>query len=224
LIERAREAAFEFSEKLPNFICQEFMSRSVQRGRGEEMTQDVVSAEITYDNGQESYRNVKINDRATDRGMQELGGSWSTGEFASTLLELFHPDTDAQFRSGGASSISGSSAQVYDFQVRSENSHWRVRAGSQTLTPAYQGSVWVDPKTARVLRIEMQARNIPSDFPMHQVESAVDYSYVFIGGTSVLLPVHAESLGCERATSVCSHSVIDFRNYHEFKSEIKIGN
>jgi len=27
LIERAREAAFEFSQKLPNFICQEVMSR-----------------------------------------------------------------------------------------------------------------------------------------------------------------------------------------------------
>ncbi len=198
------------------------MSRFTQRGREEEMPLDVVSAEIIYDDAQESYRNVKINDRPTDKGLQEIGGSWSTGEFASTLLELFHPDTDAQFRSGGASSISGFSAQVYDFQVRSENSHWMVQSGSQTLTAAYGGSVWVDPKTARVLRIEMQARNLPSDFPMDTVESAVDYSYVMIGGTSFLLPVHAESLGCERGTSDCSHNIIDFRNYHEFKSEIKI--
>lgn len=223
LIERAREAAFEFSEKLPNFICQEFMSRFIERGR-EEMPLDVVSAEIIYDNAQESYRNVKINDRPTDKGLEEIGGSSSTGEFASTLLEIFHPDTDAQFRSGGASSISGFSAQLYDFQVRSEHSHWRVHSGSQTLVPAYQGSVWVDPKTARVLRIEIQARNIPSDFPMDTIESTVDYSYVMIGGTSFLLPVHAESLGCERGTSACSHNRIDFRNYHEFKSEIKIGN
>jgi hypothetical protein len=98
-----------------------------------------------------------------------------------------------------------------------------VRFGSQTLTAAYQGSVWVDPKTARVLRIEMQARNIPSDFPMDTVESSVDYSYVTIGETSFLLPVHAESLGCYRGTSNCSHNIIDFRNYHEFKAEIKIG-
>ena len=95
-------------------------------------------------------------------------------------------------------------------------------AGSQTLVAAYGGSVWVDPKTARVLRIEMQARNIPSDFPMDQVESAVDYSYVTIGGTSFLLPVHAESLGCERGTSNCSHNIIDFRNYHEYKVDFKI--
>lgn len=223
LIERAREAAFEFAEKLPNFICQEFMSRQVQRGR-EQTPMDVVSADIIYDNGHESYRNVKINDHPTDKGMQEIGGSWSTGEFASTLLELFHPDTDAQFRSGGASSIAGFTAQVYDFQVRKENSHWRVQAGSQTLTPAYGGSVWIDPKTARALRIEMQARNVPSDFPMDAIESAVDYSYVTIGGMSFLLLVHAESLGCQRGSNACSHNVIDFRNYHEFKTEIKIGN
>ena len=222
LIERAREAAFEFSEKLPNFICEEFMSRFTQRGREKEMPLDVVSAEIIYEDTQESYRNVKINNRPTDKGLQEIGGSWSTGEFASTLVELFHPNTDAQFRSGGASPISGFSAQVYDFQVRRENSHWMVHSGSQTLVAAYGGSVWVDPKTARVLRIEIQARNISPDFPMDTVESAVDYSYVMIGGRSFLLPVHAESLGCERGTSHCSHNIIDFRNYHEFKSEIKI--
>jgi hypothetical protein len=106
--------------------------------------------------------------------------------------------------------------------VRRENSHWMLQARSQTLAAAYGGSVWVDAKTARVVRIEMQARNLPSDFPMDTVESAVDYSYVMIGGRSFLLPVHAESLGCERGTRYCSHNIIDFRNYHEFKSEIKI--
>jgi len=222
LIERAREAAFEFSAKLPNFICEEFMSRFTQRGREEEMRLDVVSAEIIYRNAQESYRNVKINDRPTNEDLQEIGGSWSTGEFASILLELFHPDEGAQFRSGGASPISGSSAQVYDFQVQRENSHWRVTSGSQTLTPAYGGSVWVDPKTARVLRIEMQARDIPSDFPMDRVESAVDYSYVMIAGASFLLPIHAESLGCERSTSNCSHNIIDFRNYHELQVDFRL--
>jgi len=198
------------------------MSRFTQRGRQEKMPLDLVSAEIIYEDGQENYRDVKIDNHPTDKPLQEINGSWSTGEFASMLLELFHPDTRAQFRSGGSSAISGSSAQVYDFQVQSENSHWTLHAGSQSVAAAYVGSVWIDPNTARVLRIEMQARNIPSEFPMDTVETAVDYSYVRIGETSFLLPVHAEALGCERGTSNCSHNIIDFRNYHEFKSEIKI--
>jgi len=221
LIEKAREAAFEFSENLPNFICQEFMARFSQRGR-EERPLDVVSAEIIYSNGQESYRNVKINDRPTQEKLEEIGGSWSTGEFASTLLSLFAPNTDAQFRSGGTSTVAGVGAQVYDFLVRSENSHWQVQVEGQNLSPGYQGSVWIDPTTARVRRIEMQASNLPPDFPLSTIESAVDYSDVTIDGVAFLLPVHAESLGCQRGTNQCDHNVIDFRNYHEFKVDVKI--
>ena len=198
------------------------MSRFAQQGRGEKVLQDLVSAEIIFEDGEESYRNVKINNHATDKHLQELDGSWSTGEFATSLLLLFDPASKAQFSSRGSTTISGSQAQVYDFQVQRENSHWRLSAESQTVTPAYAGSVWVDPNTARVLRIEMQARNIPSDFPIDAVESAIDYSYVLVGDKSFLLPVHAESLGCHRGSSYCSHNIIDFRNYHEFKSEIKI--
>ena len=79
--------------------------------------------------------------------------------------------------------------------MQKQNSHWKVEAESQTLHPAYQGSVWVDPATARVLRIEMQATDLPPDFPLNTVETAVDYSSVTIAETPVLLPVHAETLG-----------------------------
>ena len=221
LIERARYAALQFSQKLPNFICEEYMARYAQQGEDKRLL-DLVSAEVTYNKGQESYRNVKLDQHPTDKGIEQLNGSWSVGEFASTLLDLFSPYTDAQFRPGGVSPIAGQDAKVYDFRVRSENSHWRVQAESQTLRPAYKGSVWVDPATARVLRIEMQAVNMRSDFPMDTVESAVDYSYVTIAGASFLLPVHAESLGCGRGSAACSHNIIDFRNYHEFRVNTKI--
>ena len=42
LIERARQAASQFSRKLPNFVCEELMSRFVQRGRDQEMQQYVL--------------------------------------------------------------------------------------------------------------------------------------------------------------------------------------
>ena len=198
------------------------MSRFTQKGRGEKVLQDLISAEIIYEDGEESYRNVKINNRSTGKHLQELEGSWSTGEFATSMLILFDPASKAQFSSRGSTNISGFRAEVYDFQVPSETSHWKLSAGSQTATPAYTGSVWVDPNTARVLRIEKQARNIPPAFPIDAVESAIDYSYVPVGGKSFLLPVHAESLGCQRGSSYCSHNIIDFRNYHEFKGDIRI--
>jgi hypothetical protein len=221
LIERARYAAFQFSQKLPNFICQEYMARYVQRGQ-DKRPLDIVSAEVVYNDGQESYRNVKVGGRPTDKGMMEMGGSRSTGEFASMLLDLFASNTDARFQSGGRTVISGSIAEVYDFRVRQENSHWMVEAESQSIHPAYKGSVWVDPATARVLRIEEQAIDLPSNFPMDDIETTVDYAYTTIAANSSLLPVHAETLGCERGSPNCSHNIIDFRNYHQFKVDVKI--
>jgi hypothetical protein len=222
LIDRARVATLQFSQKLPNFICQEFMSRFTRQGRGEKTLQDIVSADIIYEDGKETYRNVKINNRPTDKHLQDIDGAWSTGEFASALLDLLDPASKTHFSSGRASAIASLSAQVYDFQVQASNSNWRLQVGSQTVAPAYTGSIWVDPNTARVLRFERQARNIPSDFPIDTAESAIDYSFVTIEGKSFLLPVHAESLGCQRGSSFCTHNVIDFRNYHEFKGDIKI--
>ena len=210
------------SQKLPNFICQEFMSRFTRQGRGEKTLQDIVSADIIYEDGKETYRNVKVNNRPTDKHLQDIDGAWSTGEFASALLDLLDPASKTHFSSGRASAIASLSAQVYDFQVQASNSNWRLQVGSQTVAPAYTGSIWVDPNTARVLRFERQARNIPSDFPIDTAESAIDYSLVTIEGKSFLLPVHAESLGCQRGSSFCTHNVIDFRNYHEFKGDIKI--
>lgn len=88
LIERARYAALQFSQKLPNFICQEYMARYAQQGEDKRLL-DLVSAEVTYNNGQESYRNVKLDQHPTDKGIEQLNGSWSVGEFASTLLIFF---------------------------------------------------------------------------------------------------------------------------------------
>lgn len=222
LIDRARVAALQFSAKLPNFVCQEYMARFTRQGRGPKVPQDIISAELVYEDGRETYRNVKVNNRATNKSLDQIDGAWSTGEFASALLDLFDPASKARFSAGRASAASGISAQAYDFQVQAANSHWRLSVPSQSVVTDYTGTIWVDPNTARVLRIEMQARNIPRDFPIDTVESAIDYSYVTIEGKSYLLPVRAESLGCERGSSYCTDNVIDFRNYHEFKGSGKI--
>ena len=63
------------------------------------------------------------------------------------------------------------------------------------------------------------ARALPGEFPMDRVESAVDYENVRIGGREFLLPVHAESLSCQRGTNNCTRNTIDFRNYHAYEAD-----
>jgi hypothetical protein len=37
-----------------------------------------------------------------------------------------------------------------------------------------------------------------------------------------LLPVHAENLGCQRGTPICTKNTVDFRDYHKYSGESTI--
>ena len=224
LIAKATDAALEFTETLPNYICQEMISRfQSERQPPDFVAVDVVTTDLVFENRKEDYRNIKINGKPVNKSIDQIGGAYSTGEFGAILFNLFAPTTQAEFHARREARIAGINARIYDFEVKRENSNWSVHMGSQVYVPAYNGSVWIDPKNGRVLRIEMQARGLPQEFPSDHVETALDYEYVRLGGTEqFLLPTHSENLACQRGTALCSKNVIDFRNYHKYAGESTI--
>ncbi len=224
VIQQTREKAAEFGGQLPNFFCQQMTTRYESDHPREGWTAlDIVTADVAYEEGRESYKNIKINNRPVNKSMEDIGGTRSSGEFASILEDLMSPDTAAIFRKNGTDSIAGRSAWVYTFEVPRERSHWRVEAPAQLYYPAFKGSVWIDKQTYRVLRIEQEASNIPILFPFDTVETATDYNYVRLSTPQeYLLPVDAEVLSCVRGSSNCARNRIEFRNYRKFESESSI--
>jgi hypothetical protein len=223
LVQKASDAALDFTETLPNYVVQEVASRYESTSSPPSWHAiDVVSADLVFENYKENYRNITINGKPTTKPLEETG-AWSTGEFGTLLVDLFSPATAAEFHYRREGRTSGIDAKIYDFEVKRENSHWDIHFNSQSYTPAYVGSAWIDPKTARVLRIEIEAKGFPPTFPADHVESATDYQYVRLGGAQqFLLPAHAEILSCQRGTNNCSKNTIDFRNYHKYTGESSI--
>jgi len=227
LIRRATDAAMDFTEGLPNYICKENMARYQSETHVPNwQAMDIVAADVIYENHVESYKNLSINGKPLKKSMEEMDGSWSTGEFGSVLANLFSPGTAAGFQYKKDSRAGGVMAKVYGIDVTHANSAWNIRVGGQSYRPAFRGAVWIDPQTARVLRIEMQAYGFPGDFPTDHVEQATDYEYTRLGDAhQYLLPVHSESLWCQRSSDLCSLNRIDFRNYRKYAGEstIKFG-
>jgi hypothetical protein len=225
VIDMAREEAFSFSETLPNYVVKQFTTRyvtEVARNRGTSWRAlDTITADLVYQDGKESYKNFLVNGRVS-RDAPEKSGSWSSGEFASTLQDIMSPITNAEFHGKRTTTIVNRAAYRYDFSVEQQNSHWHIEASGQFYQPAYTGSVWIDKDNYRVLRIELSARDMPRSFPLDQVESSVDYDYVLIGDQKYLLPSHSEALSCLRGTSDCSRNTIEFRNYKKFGAETNI--
>jgi hypothetical protein len=223
LIRRATDAALEFTEGLPSYVCQEMVTRYQGEGKPTRWSAlDIVTMNVVYENGKEDYRDIKVNGKPK-KTLEETGGAWSTGEFGTVLIDLFSPATAADFVFQHESRVNGIAARLYDFSVDKEHSHWSIHMGSQSYDPPYKGSVWIDPKTSRVMRIEMQAYGFPGSFPTDHAESATDYQYIRLGDAKqYLLPTHAETLTCQRGTDFCSRNAIDFRNYHKYTGESSI--
>ena len=223
LISQTTDWAATFTQGLPNFVCQQTTTRYMEESKAAGwQALDVLSAKVVYEDGKEDYKEITVGGRRTNKSMMDLGGSTSTGEFASVLISLFAPASRTQFKFYRSTTVEKTAAAIYDFKVALPNSNWTIRVGGQSLRPAYSGSVWIDRATAEVRRIEMQADNVPKDFPMDSLQLAVDYDKVSLGTAQFLLPTHAENLSCQRGTTLCSKNAIDFRDYHKYSGESTI--
>jgi hypothetical protein len=224
VLAKARQAAAEYSGMLPNFFCRQVTTRfESDTPKDGWQARDTITADLTFENGTESYKNIRVGNQAPKDSMEDVGGNWSTGEFASLVEELFDPGTATTFRRIGADTIQGRSAYSFKFEVTRERSRWRVSVGGQLYYPAYRGTIWVDRETSRVLRLESESRNVPPLFPLVKVEQAVDYGFVRLSTPEpFLLPTQAEVLSCEQGSTHCVRNKIEFRNYRKFGAESEI--
>jgi hypothetical protein len=221
IIHDAREASYAFSEGLPNFLVQQVTTRYTgPRSRNNWRPLDVVTADLASVDGQEDYRNIRVNGRPGD---PQKSGSWSTGEFQVTLDDILSPQTFAHFTLRREERIANRTAWVFDLSVDKANSHWEIvsqRGGNYF--PAYRGAIWVDKETRRVLRIEQTAIDLPRNFAYDKAEGTLVYGYVSIEGHSYLLPIQSENIGCMTTGNACNRNIIEFRNYRKFSSDSNV--
>lgn len=221
-IERVRQEVFKFSDTLPNYICDQKVVRYEGNDRPLQWKRkDRLATEVLYVNGLESYQNTTRNGKKMKKDPEETG-QWSTGEFGTIMMDVFATNTNAKFSYARDSEIGGVTAKVYDYRVALVGSHWKITYGGQQTIPAYTGSVWIDPETYRVMRIEMRARRLADDYPMQLVEMTVDYGPVTIAGNDYLLVVKAENLSCKRDSFRCYRNEIAFENYRQFTTESSV--
>lgn len=220
ILAEARQAAASFTAGLPNFLVQQATTRYFSTGIPVSwQIIDVVTSDVACVNGKEDYRNVQINGVPANRP-PERTGTWSTGEFSTTLEDVLSPATNAQFKRRGDDKIAGRPALVYDYTVAQANSHWTmVSPDDRSYNPAYDGAIWIDKETRRVLRIEQRTSSIPLDFPLTRAESIIEYAFAKIEQRSYLLPSTSENIGCMRGSGTCSRNEIVFRNYRKFETE-----
>ena len=112
---------------------------------------------------------------------------------------------------------------VYEISVAQPGSHWTLVAPDQRrYRPAYEGAIWIDMQTHRVLRIEQRAIGLPPDFPFNRAEATLNYTFAEIERQTYLLPGNANNIFCASGSGTCTRNTIEFRNYRKFTADSKV--
>ena len=92
------------------------------------LKRDEIKTRVSYFEHKENYEVLSVNNRVVNnRGMFELGGANSTGEFGSMLSELFDPRTATRFRWARHSLLRRRPVYVFHYQVLRGRSRVRIR-------------------------------------------------------------------------------------------------
>lgn len=222
VIEEARKYALNYVKRLPDFICTQVTRRYVDpTGMEFWQRQDVITARLTYFEQKEDYKVVMVNNKPSDLSYDKLGGSTSTGEFGSMLKEVFEPETEAEFRWERWATLRGRRMHVFFYRVRQSRSRWHVMyEHKQEIVPGYTGLVYVDRDSHAVMRITLDAENIPPSFPIQQAGSVLDYDHAEISGQQFILPLRA--VVRLRVARNLSKNEVEFRMYRKFGAEATI--
>ncbi len=210
--------AVTLPQRMPNFRCEQTASRFVDG-----VPTDVIAAIVTFQDGGESYQEVKANGRPASKATLLGLGEWSTGQFGSNLRALFDTNNKVSFRFANEAKLSGHRAVVFQYGVAKQDlPTWQLQVGDQIVAPPYRGRLWIDESSGKLLQFEMSTSGLPQEFPMSNAEFEIDYGEVPFGdGTSFLLPVRSV-VSSDYRDGKQNRNVLQFRNCHKFRATAQV--
>jgi len=221
IIERIREYALNYSKSLPNFICTE-VTRRYYDDTGQEswVNYDTLTTRLTYFEQKEKYELIMINNRSTRRSYHSVGGAISSGDFGTMMQQIFEPHSQAAFAWLRWGTLRGKRTHVYAYHVPQGNSQWHLGDGRQDIVTGYRGLIYVDRDTEMILKLTLDAEDVPRTFPIQEAKDSLDYDYTKIGEQQYLLPLKGEVRMQHDKT--LTRNINEFQLYHKYGTDTEI--
>ncbi|MFO0281448.1 MAG: hypothetical protein ACK532_05970 [Acidobacteriota bacterium] len=222
LIEELREYALNYDKGLPDFLCTQVTRRFYDpAGLEYWVAADTITAKLSYFQRKEEKKILFVNNQYKDIDWDKLGGATSTGEFGDMLREIFEARSDTAFQWERWGTLRKHRAHVIRYQVPQSRSRWAIQyEKTMSVTPGYTGLIYADAKSGMILRVTLEALDLPASFPIQVARNMLDYDYTEIAGSTFLLPLRAEVR--MREGRLLIRNDIEFRNYRKFGADTSI--
>ena len=235
VLEKTRANTLAAVEEMPDFVVKQQIARSyAYAGTNNFRSQDKLVVAVSYlSTGKEDYKILSINgvlqeNPESKQSYEEVGGSSSTGEFVTVLAKIFKPENETKFELVDTDLRNKRSTLVFNFSTTRDKAQQVVTSKdtikNETAITGMEGKIWIDRENYRVLRVESNANELPSDFPVRSAKQTIDYDWVIISDQKYLLPVLSDVRLTFRQSSQVfeSRNLIRFREYQKYGTEFII--
>ncbi len=191
-LSRVRAKMSDVLLRQPDYTCTETVERTRQPAGNRSRIEDTLRLEVALVDGKEMFA-WPGSKQFEDRDLNELvsTGMFGSGNFAifARILVLTNAPVFGERR---VAALAGRTMARYDFQVPRSVSGHRLRVDAREAVVGFHGSLYADPETLDMRRVEVVDDDIPPELGVSQVETTVNYSRTRIGNEEFLLPVESE--------------------------------
>jgi hypothetical protein len=219
LLARIKQHMEQVLTRQPNYTCLETIERSKRSGRGRKFQLvDALHLEVAVVEGKELFswpgeREFK------ERDLRELAptGAIGNGSFALHARSVFLSSSPL-ITYAGEEQMDGRTVARYDYSVPQFRSGYRLTMGNLSGITGYRGSFWSDRETFDLMRLDVEAVDIPPVLPLRSARDSMRYERVPIGETTFLLPKSSEMV-MEDFGGGASRNAIHFSRCRQYAGE-----
>ena len=214
LLSQIKQKMRENLSRLPDYTCVETIARSQRpNSLAPFRPVDSLRVEVLHAGEREFY--TWPNSRKVEESLGRLigGGTTSSGEFALHARAVFVGDAQSKYVADEV--IRARRTLRYDYVIPSLSSGMTLTYAGRSGRVSSRGSFWADAETLEVVRLEVNAEDIPADLPFASAVSTVDYGRVLTRGVNMLLPQSAE-VTLSKASGATDRNEIHFSQCRGF--------
>jgi hypothetical protein len=247
LLEQARAKLRAMAHRLEQYVCIETVNRSYYRrvvprnapalaesppacgptaGTGgsdplQLESTDRVRLEVTVTQSRELHSWPGATGFDT-RDVDELirDGPVATGSFGGDLASVFD-HSGVAFHYNGKRSAEGRTVLEYGYRVPLEASRYQVKVAGAWRPVAYEGEFWLDPQSLDLQRLTIRVSEPPPEATFCNADTTLDYEFVHIGDSDVLLPRQSQ-LDVAHRSGLETHNDTTFASCREYQAESEV--
>ncbi len=176
--------------RLPDYVCTQTIERLGRASADRELQRiDTLSVDVAVTGDRELYGRPGAKNFYRKSLAEVIGtGFVSTGRFALFTRQILNT-SKTMYQYQGQNERPGKPAHEFDFEVDPATSNYVLSSGGIEAKTGYQGSFWIHADTLDLLRVEVQAFDIPANLGLSEAKTTLIYSRMAIGQDSILLPV-----------------------------------